>query len=401
MSFNLTIDSNNNINQLNQSPNPLIIDPLLINFYTFEPENLTGNLLQNQGISRAYDLQIDTGVVIDGTLNTQNVVGDISAAKITTNVVLGTTFTIGGWFNADILSNYSRFFSFGIGNNGNNSIELYIFSNQITLYVANSGVAISQVVAGTISINTWYHIAWNVSGTTWTFYLNGTPTTYTGKVDVANKTKTDNYIAKTWAGANLIGRLDGFFVYNGTLSGAQITDIYNKGQQPVQTNYYYTIPIQPYTYTYANNQLQYYFDFTARPPHPYGTNKYKVYSSFISFGTPFAIVRTNQMNYYIIDGLGTFNTFIGRGGNPASTIPQNHLIKNITLKRNPPFSATYTQKWIDLDPTMPMIIENLNETGIIYVEIRLIQNNNLQTNVNTFGAQATSYMINLLFEPVE
>ena len=83
MSFNLLIDSNNNINQLNQSPsNSLVIDPSLNYFYTFQPENLSGNLLQNQGISQAYDLQINSGAV-NGSFNGSALDAVIQTASIT------------------------------------------------------------------------------------------------------------------------------------------------------------------------------------------------------------------------------------------------------------------------------------------------------------------------------
>ena len=406
MSFNLLIDSNNNINQLNQSPsNSLVIDPSLNYFYTFEPENLSGNLLLNQGISQAYDLTIDSGVV-DGAFDGSPIGGTISSSLTLTSA----GYSVGCWFKRREAVGSGIMFSFSSDNTNDNMLLFAIFAvgaGNFYIRDAISGSAINgsnNLIFSSVVLNRWYHVVYVNKGTTWDIYVDGAfYVSLSGKTPASGAVKTFNNIGRVgYASTNLFkGELDGLFVYNGQLTAAQILEIYQKGQKPTQTNYFYTIPIQPKTYSYANNRLQYYFDFTARPLHPYGSNKYKVYSSFISFGTPFTIIRTNQMSYYIVDGLGTFETFVGRGANPANTMPNNNLVKNITIKRSTNFVGTlYNQKFIDLDPTMPMIIQNLNETGIINVEIRLILNNTLNSNTSTFGAQATSYAIQLLFEPI-
>jgi len=402
MSFNFLIDSNNNINQLNQNPtNTLVVDPSLNYFYTFEPEDLSGNTLKNQGISQAYDLTINSGVV-DGAFD-----GTPIAATISNSITLNNSYSIGFWVyfnnNTDQI-----IFLFGTTNSYSNGVSMYYRAGTTQLNFRDETPTNqngTNNLMTTVPITTWTHIVWvNSGGTTWTCYKNGVSVNVvSGKTSNSSFIKNFNFIGRgtTASPLNLNGQLDGFFVYQGELSAAQILEIYQKGQQPTQTNYFYTIPIQPKTYSYANNKLQYYFDFSRRPLHPYGGNRYKVYSSFISFGTPTVLPRTNQQSYYIVDGLGTFETFIGRGGNPTITMPNNHLVKNITLKRSTNFVGNqYNQKWIDLDPTMPMIIQNLNETGIINVEIRLINNNNLSSNVVTWGAQAFSYAIQLLFEPI-
>jgi hypothetical protein len=262
----------------------------------------------------------------------------------------------------------------------------------------------NNLIFSGIVVNQLYHFVYVNKGTSWDIYKDGVLlTTLTGKTPANSLAKTLNFIGRSnVVGANpLEGTIDGFFIYQGQLSASQILEIYEKGQKPVQTNFYYTIPIQPYTYTYANNFLSYYFDFNDRPPHPYGGNRYRVYSSFISIGTPFIVARTNQTGYYLIDGLGNVNNLIGRGGNPANQMKTNNLIKNLTLKRSTNFVGNnYNQKWIDLDPMLAMIIENLNDTGVLTVEIRTLQGNALIGNVATWGAQANNYLIQLLFEPI-
>jgi len=401
MAFNLLIDSKKN-NSI-QEPNPLIIDPSLNFFYTFNNSDLSGNVLQNQGISQEYDLTISNGVV-NGTFNGSALASTIQTASIT----LPTIYSIGLWV---YFNNATDQIPFGFFNTESylNGVSMF-YRGSTTNFSFNDSSATNpnglNNIVTTIPIQTWTHIVWINRGTEWLCYKNGVlVTTLTGKVSNSLVVKNFNYIGRgiTTQPLNMNGQLDGFFVYQGDLSASQILEIYEKGQKPVQTNFYYTIPIQPYTYTYANNLLSYYFDFSARPPHPYGGNRYKVYSSFISYGTPTNVLRTNQMSYYVIDGLGYVNTRIGRGGNPNFQMKTNNLIKNITLKRSVNFvgASQFNQKWIDLDPMMPMVIENINDTGVLTVEIRLIHNNNLSSNVITWGAQAFDYLIQLLFEPIE
>lgn len=398
MAFNLLIDSKKNT----QIPNPLIIDPSLNYFYTFNSSDLEGNVLKNQGISQAYDLTINSGTV-NRTLSGSALNTTIQSASITLN----NSYSIGFWVyfnnNTDQI-----IFLFGTTDSYQNGVSMYYRAGTTQLNFRDETPTNqngTNNLMTTVPIGTWTHIVWvNSGGTTWTCYKNGVSVNVvSGKTSNSSFIKNFNYIGRgtTASPLNLNGQLDGFFVYQEQLSAAQILEIYQKGQQPVQTNFYYTIPIQPYTYTYANNQLNYWFDFYARPPHPFGGNRYRVYSSFISYGTPFTLVRTNQMSYYIIDGLGNVNTRIGRGVANLS-MKTNQLIKNITLKRSVNFVGNnYNQKFIDLDPTMPIIIEDLNDTGILSVEIRVIQNNNLSNNAVTWGANALGYMIQLLFEPIE
>jgi hypothetical protein len=407
MSFNFLIDSNNNINQINQNPiNSLVVDPSLNYLYIFNPNNLSGNLLQNQGISQAYDLIIDEGL----TLTNEGILifptTDTVGPQIVGDMTLSSYFSVGCWLK--LVNNGNGFIFYSAPNNTGNT-------NRIGLSVGGAGVLTILIFSGdtpysrsfqsvTPYIDTWFHVCFVINGADWLVYVNGVPQTSTTAVVVNNTPIVRGY---SWVGrrntsGNINGSMANFFIYDGVLTTEQIVDIYNKGVIPTQTNYYYTIPIQPKLYAYANNSLNYYFDFSRRPLHPYGGNRYKVYSSFISFATtPSSITRTNQMSYYIVDGLGTFNTFVGRGGNPPTTMRDNHLVKNITLKRSTNFVGNqYNQRWIDLDPMMPLIIQNLNETGIINVEIRLLNNNRLSNNVNTWGAVATSYAIQLLFEPI-
>ena len=249
------------------------------------------------------------------------------------------------------------------------------------LSVFNGATAFQQPTSPVIPLNTWTFIAWKIEGLTWTFYYNNTIVTYS-KTNVALKTKTVNYIGRTHAGGNLGGEINNFFLYNGALSNQQILDFYNKGVNPNEDTYYYTMPIQQYTYQ-PYNQLNYYYDFNAKPTHPFGTNKYKMTSSFISYGTSNITTLNNNMLYYLIRGLGTVKCY-----------PYNNYYKNIVFKLD-------SQKWIDESPELTSIIDSLRDTGLITVEIRLISNNELSTDNLTWGQQVSNYMINILFEPIE
>ena len=124
MSFNLLIDSNNNINQLNQSPsNSLVIDPSLNYFYTFEPENLSGNLLLNQGISQAYDATITSGVVngaFDGTPMTANITSSLTLTSA--------GYSVGCWFKRKDPVGSGIMFSFSSDNTNDNMLLFAIFA---------------------------------------------------------------------------------------------------------------------------------------------------------------------------------------------------------------------------------------------------------------------------------
>jgi hypothetical protein len=104
-----------------------------------------------------------------------------------------------------------------------------------------------------VNINTWYHMVYVNSGSTWYVYVNGALVqTFTGRGSTYTQQKIYNTIGKgiTSQPLKVNGRVDGFFIYNSTLSLAQIQDIYSKGQNPSPTNYYYTVPIN---YNYGNS----------------------------------------------------------------------------------------------------------------------------------------------------
>ena len=243
---------------VNENPiNSLVVDPSLKYFYTFQPENLSGNLLQNQGISQAYDLTIDTGVV-DGAFTGTPIGGTISSSLTLTSA----GYSVGCWFKQTSQTTSGIMFSFSSDNTNNNMLYFAIFNNPEPKFYIRDAMSASFINASNneifsnVVLNRWYHVVYVNKGTTWNVYRDGvllsTPI-LTGKTPASGAVKTFNNIGRVgYASTNLFnGQLDGLFVYQGQLTAAQISEIYSKGQQPTQTNYYYTIPIQPKTYSYA------------------------------------------------------------------------------------------------------------------------------------------------------
>lgn len=382
MSFNLTIKSDDAIKYLNG----LIINPNLIHFYIFKPVYLSENLLKNQGISGVNDLLMDSSLNLsyDGILTFPTT--DTIGPQLTNTLTLNTSFSIGGWIN---INNFSTSqFLFYSSTTPSPSVDRFGIS------ISTSGQLNVVVFVGTnpssrtfqfILTNNWYHFCFVLDNTNWIMYINGSPQTSPTVVAIPSIERNYTYIGKGNTGSNLNGSMTNFFIYNNVLTTAEITDIYSKGYIPnQQSNFFNTIPIQYYTYKpYSNNQLNYYYDFNAKPINPYGNNKYKITSSFISYGTSNITTLNNNMLYYIIKGLGSVKIY-----------PNNNYYKNIVFKLD-------SQKWIDESPELTSIIDSLKDTGLITVEIRQISNNELSTDNATWGAQVSDYMINILFEPIE
>ena len=245
---------------VNENPiNSLVVDPSLKYFYTFQPENLSGNLLQNQGISQAYDLTIDSGVV-DGNFDGSPIGGTISSSISLTSA----GYSVGCWFKQTTLSN-AFLFSFNSDESNNKTLAFNIFivgtPPTPTFYIRDT---INNTIPGingsnnpifsNVVLNRWYHVVYVNKGTTWDIYIDGVfYVSLSGKTPADGAVKGSNFMGKFFTLTTNVykGELDGFFIYQGQLTAAQISEIYSKGQQPTQTNYYYTIPIQPKTYSYA------------------------------------------------------------------------------------------------------------------------------------------------------
>ena len=235
------------------SINPLVVDSNLKYFYTFNNSDLSGNYLKNQATGN-YDLLINSGVNVDETLNVPNTLS-FGASQTTLSSPL-TSFHVGFWFNLNAVSTGNVHILMTLTSSPTtfsaNSLTI-VYNNALTLRLYINGVQQSPSPSlGALLPGIWYFLSWKIQGTTWTFYLNNVKTTIT-KVSVDLTDKLNLMIGKGDSGVgNLDGRIDGFFLYNSTLTDSQITEFYNKTQTPTPTDYYYTIPIQPYT-TYISS----------------------------------------------------------------------------------------------------------------------------------------------------
>lgn len=243
---------NSNSNSPIKTLNTLVVDSNLLHFYTFNNNDLSGNYLKNIATNQ-YELLIDTGVTIDETLNIPSSSDTIGASIISNYTLNSSGITIGLWFKPILpFNSFSRIFSLqsttGINND---SIFIGVFiANKLQLTVNNGGTATSINLTNSLTTDTLYFLCWVITPTSWTLYINGDKTVYTSGIAFpTNLVKNYTYLGKYSTNSNNItGFIDNFFIYNNLLTDSQITDIYSKGQSPSPTNYYYTIPIQPFSY---------------------------------------------------------------------------------------------------------------------------------------------------------
>ena len=140
------------------------------------------------------------------------------------NNLLGSTFTISMWFNADsypstnpaLISQFSsglsgRFF-IGVRDNGGRKITAFLNAHNYGSTVINTGA--------------WYHLALVNNNNTATLYLNGSVDgNFTFPTSVVN---TDTLIGTLSPTSNhWNGKIDEVAIWNAALSSDAITEIYN------------------------------------------------------------------------------------------------------------------------------------------------------------------------------
>lgn len=141
------------------------------------------------------------------------------------------TFSL--WVKWDAFNSYSRIWDFGYAASGGGYCCFLMndaTNGSIKLRLRNSsGTEVLNKTFITASLNTWYHIAFTLSGTTCKIYVNGdlnSTSTLSSNIGIA--TFNYPYIGKSnWStDALLNGKLSDFRIYTTTLSDKDIKSLY-------------------------------------------------------------------------------------------------------------------------------------------------------------------------------
>ena len=342
----------------------LTIDPKLILFYIFDEVDVSGSganrYLKNQATG-TYDLLLDTGVIIDGTLNIPNIPNTAIGARYLNSsaqnaINYNTSFTIGSWV----------YFT----NNNRNDSWVFLSLNPGQIYIwTGSGKLLFRIISETnssifytaglpINVNSWNFFSWVVNGTNWTIYMNGIAYNFNNLPVSVNQLKEQTFIGKytSYPGNNLKdGKIDNFFIYNAALTSSQISDIYSKGQNPSPTNYFYTIPIQ-----YFGNDT--YYDLEIY--HPINASYSEINGNQQVFNTSINIDNSNN-TFYI--NSNSYSDLSQSTDNNFSIIVPNGIYSRVSLitEINNLFKANYALKNSYLET------KTINGISIIYLYLNI------------------------------
>lgn len=130
-------------------------------------------------------------------------------------------FTLTAWINVKVNLDYVGILDFG-NSSTNNHIVWSILNSEV-----RAGVIINQSLSVSISstpikLNTWYHVAYVVSGTTGYIYVNGIEKASGQLVAPVNVQRSLNYIGKS----NINATYDELKLYKIALSATEILNDY-------------------------------------------------------------------------------------------------------------------------------------------------------------------------------
>ncbi len=141
------------------------------------------------------------------------------------NVFTSDNWSVSSWIYATANTSYDNFFNKGA------TVQFYLFSNKIQIYLAPSGIGVWPLEStATLSLNTWYNIIFTRSGNENKLYINGTldnSKTSTGSISSSTGSLT---IGAYSGGTNYFweGNIDEVAIFNYALTPRQIKeDIYN------------------------------------------------------------------------------------------------------------------------------------------------------------------------------
>jgi len=135
--------------------------------------------------------------------------------------------TYSAWVKFNAVATGSRQDIFGTGSA---DVEIEEKNGQLTFYIKNSSDNSSTVNAGSITTGEWYHIVGTYDGSQMKLYFDGAEIGSTSQTGDINDSGQDVYIgAMGDAGdRNLDGLIDDFRLYNRSLTGGEISDIYDQ-----------------------------------------------------------------------------------------------------------------------------------------------------------------------------
>jgi hypothetical protein len=150
---------------------------------------------------------------------------DYATATLGSQVFDG-DFAVSFWFNADTAPTYTSLIQSGSNSGYNDGFRIYRYSDTALAFWRGQG-GYSNIFGniGTTSTGSWHHIVVTRSGTTSTFYLNGS--------SIATGTDSQAYTSTAFQMSFTTYPFDGLMdevaLWDSALSATNVTAIYNSG----------------------------------------------------------------------------------------------------------------------------------------------------------------------------
>lgn len=138
---------------------------------------------------------------------------------------IGNAFTLAGWcFVHGAVSGNQYMIALG----ANDVNEITIFNSHIRV-VTNPSTGFIMDSVFTVTVDTWFHVAFAWDGTTMSLYVNGSLDS--SHASTSNAADATSYIGEYAAGPGHFynGKIDELGIWNIALSQANITALYNSG----------------------------------------------------------------------------------------------------------------------------------------------------------------------------
>ena len=133
-------------------------------------------------------------------------------------------WTINMWVNGDSLSNYNILSN----NSGGPVTSAFGFHSNKIMYYHYNGSWHADYGNTTLSTGKWYMLTWvNYSNATMKMYVNGVADSSTFSSSTTNGGPV-NAIGRNWTSTNFNGKLSSLFIYNKSLSDAEIGKRFNE-----------------------------------------------------------------------------------------------------------------------------------------------------------------------------